>query len=146
MKHNTLPSYNYTRIRKCKTRVQPKTFHIFCKAIVVDDTINQLSMPRTLVNKDVPRTCQGLIGRKITIILSLGMRTFAHHAFYLIIIIIIMTKTTIIYNINIILGLYVERRHSTDPSDTATSSWNRAEIFINKPTYIVTNSWKIYNI
>jgi len=77
-------------------------------------------MPCTLVNKDVPRTCQGLIGRKITIILSLGMRTFAHHAFYLII--TIMKKTTIIYNISIILGLYVEIRHSSDPSDTAISS------------------------
>jgi len=74
-------------------------------------------MPRTLVNKDVPRTCQGLIGRKITIILSLGMRTLAHHAFYLII--IIMTKTTIIYNINIILGLYVKICNFTDPSDAA---------------------------
>jgi len=39
-------------------------------------------MPCTLVNKDVSGTCQGLIGRKITIILSFEMWKFTHRVLY----------------------------------------------------------------
>jgi hypothetical protein len=76
-KHNILSSY----ISR-KTLVKPKTFHILYKVVVIDDILNQLSMPCTLVNKDVSRTCQGLIGKKITIILSFEMWKFTHRVLY----------------------------------------------------------------
>lgn len=70
-KHNILSSYISRKIPR-KTENFSHIIQLY-KVVVIDDILNQLSMPCTLVNKDVSRTCQGLIGRKITIILSFEM-------------------------------------------------------------------------
>lgn len=70
-KHNILSSYISRKIPR-KTENFSHTIQLY-KVVVIDDILNQLSMLCTLVNKDISRTCQGLIGRKITIILSFEM-------------------------------------------------------------------------